>query len=372
MKEIEKKDISVYIHIPFSIKIRRGDNTLLVDSTRETRNMYLDALEREMLSAEDVLEGRRIVSIFMGGGIATSVSPDKLARIMVKFKKMYNIAPRAEISITAAPQTLVTPCLSSLNMFNINRISLIAFSPVDSLLNAIDAPHRLVDIENGSAMLVKFGYRDIDANLMYGIPGQTLTTIRNTVKAFTSVKGFQHITLKSYELSDQCGVTIKEREDQYRHAVEILAERNLEQYTSDSFAFTGKQSLFTLNELMGVERIGFGLGAKSYIDDYCYQNTTDFNRYLQYSEDFSRLITGVTQLKALDQKKRYIALRLQLVQGFREAEYKEKFGSLSDNSISVVLGKLSDEGLIESVDGSIRPTEKGLMRSTELVSTVIG
>ena len=147
---------------------------MLVPSTRETRNAYLEALDREMMSAGDILEGRRIANICIGGGIATMVSPDRLARLILKFKRTYNVAPGAELSVTAAPQTLVSPCLSGLNMCSVNRIGLIALTPIDELLETIDAPHRLTDIEDGTAMLVKFGYPNIDAVLMYGIPGQLL------------------------------------------------------------------------------------------------------------------------------------------------------------------------------------------------------
>jgi len=368
----KEKDVSVYIHIPFNVSHRRGESTLTLNSTRETRNQYLEALEREMLNAGDILEGRRIASICLGGGIATTVSPDRLARIMVRFKRMYNVSPRAEISVTAAPQTLVTPCLSSLNMFNINRISLIAYTPVDALLESIDAPHRLIDIENGSAMLVKFGYHDIDALLMYGIPGQTLATIRNTILAFTSVKGFQHITLKPYELSASSGVTREEREDQYRHAVEILANRNLHQYSADSFAVDGKQSQFTLHELMGMERVGLGLGARSYIDDLVYENTTDFDCYLENSGDFTRLVSAVTQMNSPEQMKRFLALRLQLVQGIKESEFVENFGCAVGEGMPDVVNHLSEAGLIQAVDGSIRPTQRGLMHSSELISIIVG
>lgn len=369
---VEKKDVSVYIHIPFSIKIRRGDNTLVINSTREIRNQYLDALEREMTNAGDVLDGRRITSICIGGGIATTVSPDKLARIMIRFKRQYDVAPRAEISVTAAPQTLVTPCLSSLNMFNINRISLVAYSPVDALLETIDAPHRLSDIENGSALLVKFGFQDIDAVLMYGIPGQTATTIRNTIIAFTSVKGFQHITLKPYELSAQCGVNDIELDNQYRLAVDVLADRNLIQYSAGRFAVDGKQSLFTLNELLGVERVGFGLGARSFIDNLIYENTTNFNLYVQNANDFSGLVSAATEMNTLELMKRFVALRLQLVQGFRETDFVEKFGCLPVDAMPDVMARLVENGFVESDQGSIHPTMKGLRLSTDLVQTIVG
>lgn len=371
LQEYNPNDISVYIHIPFCIKIRRGENTLLVDSTREIRNDYLEALERELMSAGDILANRRIVSIHIGGGIATTVSPDRLARMMIRFKRAYSIAPRAEISITAAPQTLVTPCLSSLNMFNINRISMVAYSPVDSLLETIDASHRLSDIETGSAMLVKFGFQDIDTLLLYGIPGQTLTTLRNTLLAFSSVKGFHHITLKPYELSNQSGVRREERDEQYRHAVEVLKSRGLIQYTTDSFATKTNQNQNLLQELLGVERIGFGLGARSFVDGYIYQNTINFYDYLKNSGNFSELITNVTKLRKKDKIKRFIAHRLQLVDGFSEEEFTQTFNNPPEKLIPQILAKLEKQELIESTERRIKPTFAGLMHSDEMITSVL-
>ena len=57
----------------------------------------------------------------------------------------------------------------------------------------------------------------------------------------------------------------------------------MKQYTSDSFAWEGWESCFTMHELLGMERVGFGLGAKSYIDNMISENTTDFDRYVRDS-----------------------------------------------------------------------------------------
>lgn len=372
MGTCNKSDISVYIHIPFAIKVRRGENTLLVPSTRESRNAYLDALDRELMSAGDILNGRQVASISIGGGIATVVSPDKLARIILKFTRTYNVAPGAELSVTAAPQTLVSPCLSGLNMCNINRISMVALSPIDTLLETIDAPHRLMDIENGTFILGKFGYPNIDAVLMYGIPGQTLTAIRNTIIAFAALNGLKHITLQRYELSGQMGVSLEECEEQYTCAIELLAKSGLNQYTSDKFARAGWESRFSMHELMGMERVGFGLGAKSYIDNMIFQNTTDFTGYLSDSADFTRVITSAVEMGELDRMKRFLALRLQLVDGFTENDYFKAFGSYPGDAISPVIDALVSAGLVSYTGGVVRPTWKGLARSNEVVSTVIG
>lgn len=372
MTPFEKTDISVYIHIPFCIKRRPGEDTLLVPSNREVRNSYMDALDRELMSAGDQLDGRQIASITVGGGIATTVSPDKLSRMMLKFRRTYNVKPRAEFSISAGPQTLVVPCLSSLNSCNVNRISIEALSPVDALLEKIEAPHRLVDIENGSALVVKFGHTDIDVLLLYGIPGQTCTTIKNTIQAFTSVKGFRHLTLKKYELAEQSGMTQADLEDLYRTAVEVCAERGMSQYAAGRFACEGAESSFVLHEYLGMERIGFGLGARSYLDHMVYQNTTDFDTYLQYSDDYTKIITAARELDELDQMKHFLALRLQLKNGFSDKEYQQEFNCRPDGAIKTMLEELHAAEFAARTDDRIVPTERGLMYPGEIITRVLG
>jgi oxygen-independent coproporphyrinogen III oxidase len=372
MSAFNQRDISVYIHIPFYIKLRLGEDALLVPSTRETRNAYLDALEDEMMSAGDLLEGRRIASISIGGGIATVVSPDRLARIMIKFKRTYNVEPGAELSVTAAPQTLVSPCLSGLNMCSINRISIIALTPIDELLETIEAPHRLQDLETGTEILGKFGYPNLDALLLYGIPGQTLAHIHNTLVAFTSMKGLKHVTLQRYELSEQLGITRDECEAQYSHAVETLVERGMNQYTAECFARKGWESHFVMHELLGMERAGFGLGARSCIDHVISQNTTDFDSYLRDSADFTKVITGAVEMSEPDRMRRFAALRLQLVEGFTEADYLDEFGGATGGALSALIDPLVAAGLVSHANGSYQPTPTGLARSKDVVRAVMG
>jgi len=368
----DQTDISVYIHIPFCIKKRPGEDTLLVPSNREVRNAYMDALERELMAAGDQLEGRQIASITIGGGIATTVSPDKLSRMMLKFRRTYQVKPRAEFSISAVPQTLVVPCLSSLNSCNVNRISIEALSPVDALLEKIGAPHRLEDIENGTALVVKFGYSDVDVVLLYGIPGQTCTTIKNTIQAFTSLKGFRHLTLKQYELARQAEVSTSELEDQFHTAVEVCAEREMSQYAAGRFACKGSESSFVLHECLGMERIGFGLGARSYLDRMVYQNTTDFETYLRHSDDYTKIIAAARELNDLDLQKRFVASQLQLLEGFSDEAFRQEFNHQPEGFIQTTLNSFIDLGLAARLDDRIFPTEKGLLYSDEMINRVLG
>ncbi len=372
MTLFDKSDISVYIHIPFCGKIRKGERSLVLPSTRETRNAYLDALERELMSAGDILEGRRIASICVGGGIATVVSPDRLARILLKFKRTYQIVSGAELSVTAAPQTLVTPCLSGLNMCNVNRISIHALTPVDSLLTEINAGHTMIDIENGTSLVMKFGHSNVDVVLLYGIPGQTLTTIKNAIIAFTSVRGLKHITLKRYELWKESGVSAEDCKAQYTQAVEILAVREMIQYSAECFSHGGWISKFLLHELNGMERLGFGLGARSYVDNMIYQNTTDLGTFLDSSGDFSKIINTASELSDLDRMKRFVALRLQLVEGFTYDEYKYIFGHTPERAILEKIDTLTAGGFVTCKNGQVRPTAMGLMLSSEVQTTVVG
>jgi len=70
--------------------------------------------------------------------------------------------------------------------------------------------------------------------------------------------------------------------------------------------------------------------------------------------------------------KRFVALRLQLVQGFRETDFVEKFGCLPVDAMPDVMARLVENGFVESDQGSIHPTMKGLRLSTDLVQTIVG
>ncbi len=231
-----------------------------------------------------------------------------------------------ELTIAAAPETLVSPCLSGLNMCNFNRISVEALCASDKMLDYLGTSHRLADLEDGLTMLGMFKYRNVNADVMYGIPGQTKAALRNSLVTCLALPALSHITLKRFELSEQEGVSAEECRDQYRYNLEYLKEKGFCQYAVGHFAKKGYESRHFYYTSQGMDHIGFGVGAKSYVDGYGITNTTDLAKYLKWAGQYEEITENVLYLDEKARQKRFAALRLQLAEGFSEEEFAARFG----------------------------------------------
>ncbi|TWH57152.1 anaerobic coproporphyrinogen III oxidase [Desulfitobacterium sp. LBE] len=362
--------VTVFVNIPFCIRRRRGESSHIRPAGKGTRNAYLEALEREIDHAGELLEGKTVQSIYVGGGAATVLSPDKLARLLLRFKRAYQMAEYLELTIAAAPETLVSPCLSGLNMCNFNRISVEALCASDKMLDYLGTSYRLADLEDGLTMLGMFNYRNVNADVMYGIPGQTKAALRNSLVTCLALPALSHITLRRFELSEQEGVSAEECRDQYRYSLEYLKGKGFCQYAAGHFAKKGYESRHFYYTSQGMDHIGFGVGAKSYVDGYGITNTTDLAKYLKWAGQYEEITENVLYLDEKARQKRFAALRLQLAEGFSEEEFAARFGEGAGAAMGPSLQLLLKQSFISCLDGRYVPTEEGLFHIDEIQKVI--
>ena len=306
-----KKNIQVFISIPFCIEHPRwGKDTAFADSTHELRMAYLDALERELVAAVPQLAEYHVADVEVGGGVPSMMSPDRLGKIVRDFKENVDMDPRGQVEIRMMPQTVCTPSLSGLGTGGFTRASLVMDSAVDSELEYLGAGYTIEKVQYAVVFLDKFGWRDVNLDLMYGIPGQTSASWTTTLHA---ARDFQptHVTLRPFsEMADANALAAvkaaagepeavldPELEAQLlQQACEFLPTVGLDPCARGCFARGGFESAYVLNRAHGMEYLGFGLGARSYVDGMTYQNTTDLQLYLEHSDSFQQMATNVVEL----------------------------------------------------------------------------
>lgn len=321
--EQQAQPVNVFFNIPFCIEKRRGGTGHVVG--RDTRNAYLGALNREIDAAGDLFEGKEIKSVYVGGGIATVLSPDRLARTILNFKRIYNVDGNAEVTIAAAPETLVSACLSGLNICNFTRLEVEVLSYSNRTLEYLRASHRNTDIDDGFTMVGTFRYPNVGATIIYGVPNQTLAEFRNTLVTCLALPAMCHISAFEYELSAEEGVGEDERLEQYNYIKNYLKDKGFVEYGAGRFAKPGSECAYYINEGNCMERIGFGAGAVSFNDGYVINNTSDTSKYINGAGDFTKTTQSVYLLEGETEYKRYFFMKLSLCSGMDAAEFADKF-----------------------------------------------
>ena len=237
---------AIYIHVPFCTqKCRYCDFTSFGGSSRGLMERYVEALCTEIALVDEQLDaGPR--TIFIGGGTPSVLPADLLERLLRAVQRW--VTPRlAEYTVEANPGTLDEEKLALLRRFGVNRLSMGVQSADDGELALLGRTHTFAEAMQGLALARAAGFDNINLDLIYGLPGQTLAAWEKTLRQVLSQR-VEHLSL--YQLKIEEGTVlaqwlregrITEFDDEaawemYQLAHGQLAARGYQQYEISNYA----------------------------------------------------------------------------------------------------------------------------------------
>lgn len=295
--------LGIYIHIPFCIqKCGYCDFLSFTDSSREDRKRYVDSLLEEILywggehdELADSLRGRPVDTIFIGGGTPSLLEASEIDRLLGALARTFKLDPATEITIEANPGTINREQTASYRSAGVNRLSLGAQSFCDDELMTLGRVHSAADVRQAVADSRATGFDNINLDLMFGIPGQSMKTWGDTLEQAFSLQP-EHLSFYSLEIEDgtpfgaafaagQLQAPRPETERQmYYEARRRLESNGFEVYEISNAARSGRQCRHNLKYWTMQEFLGIGLGAHSYIDRNRLVNPMDMRVYLAMLE----------------------------------------------------------------------------------------
>lgn len=297
------KDFGIYIHIPFCRqKCFYCDFPSFAGKERMI-GPYLEALEQEMGQVRQRLwdRGEAVFgsdgklapgTIYIGGGTPTVLETVALPDVFYLLQKHIDVEHAGEITIEANPGTVDGKKLRLLHGFGINRLSLGVQSFDDGCLKAIGRIHSGQEAAEAVAEAQDAGFANISVDLMYGLPGQDMNMLRESVETALSL-GVQHISIYGLQLEEgtvfdklhQQGKLVlpsdELTEEMYDYITAFLPERGYRRYEISNFALPGYESRHNLSYWQDVPYLGFGSGAHSYWGDCRYQNSARIEVYME-------------------------------------------------------------------------------------------
>jgi oxygen-independent coproporphyrinogen-3 oxidase len=348
--------LALYIHIPWCVrKCPYCDFNSHENKANIQENAYIDALIADLEQATPQIWGRRIRSVFFGGGTPSLFSAEAIDKILSHVRMLTPLEYDAEITLEANPGTVDAGHFAGYKQAGVNRVSLGIQSFDDRYLNAIGRIHDKGQALAAAELALKTFDR-VNLDVMYALPNQSLEdALRDTKQACAlepSHLSFYHLTLEPNtpfhrtppSLPDEdASATMQERIE------EVLAQHGYLHYETSGFAKSGKQCRHNLNYWSFGDYLGIGAGAHSKLSfhDKIIRQTRHKhpNRYLEHA------IKG----EAIDQEwsipKDELAFEfmmnaLRLVNGFELDLFEQRTG-LSPIVISHKLKKAQEKGLIE-------------------------
>ncbi len=297
------KDFGIYIHIPFCRqKCFYCDFPSFAGKERMI-GPYLEALEQEMGQVRQRLwdRGEAVFgsdgklapgTIYIGGGTPTVLETVALPDVFYLLQKHIDVEHAGEITIEANPGTVDGEKLRLLHGFGINRLSLGVQSFDDGCLKAIGRIHSGQEAAEAVAEAQDAGFANISVDLMYGLPGQDMNMLRESVETALSL-GVQHISIYGLQLEEgtvfdklhQQGKLVlpsdELTEEMYDYITAFLPAQGYHRYEISNFALPGYESRHNLSYWQDVPYLGFGSGAHSYWGDCRYQNPARIEVYME-------------------------------------------------------------------------------------------
>ncbi len=326
------KQVGIYIHIPFcERKCLYCDFCSYEGTTAAHRVAYVDALCREITAYAPRLVGYEADTVYIGGGTPSMLTCEETKRILSTLRSVVPFSAHAEVTSEVNPATADAEKLRAWQRMGINRLSIGVQSFQDAELRALGRLHTADEAEAFIRTARDVGFDNLSIDLMYGIPGETPESFRNTLDRAVTLSP-DHIS--AYSLKVEEGTPFARMREQltlpdedtevslYEMCVSVLGGAGYRHYEISNYARAGYESRHNLRYWQMRDYIGFGLAAYSCFEGKRFGRDRDMDAYL--SRDF-RVDMGV-KAEPMDVELETVMLGLRLADGIREEDFRQRFG----------------------------------------------
>lgn len=375
-----QRDFGVYLHVPFC-RVRCGYcdfNTYTAGELRGARqDAYADEVIREIALSRRVLADRGPLrpasTVFFGGGTPTLLPAGDLGRMLAGVRDAFGLAPDAEVTVEANPDTVTAPMAAELAAAGVTRMSIGMQSAVPHVLAALDRTHDPAGVATAVAAARSAGL-DVSVDLIYGAPGESLEDWRASVETAVALAP-DHVS--AYALIVEEGTKLARQirrgevpepdddlqADMYELVDETLAAAGFDWYEVSNWARTPAQrSRHNLAYWRGTDWWGYGPGAHSHVGGLRWWNVKHPAAYAQRLAAAQSPAAGRERPDAAARRLEDVLLRSRIADGLAVSE-------LTGEGRHAVASLIAD-GLIDgaaAVRGRVVLTRRGRLLADAVV-----
>lgn len=361
--------IGLYIHIPFCRQKCLYCDFPSYAGKEGMQEAYVNALEAEIRRQGKQYKGKKVSSVFFGGGTPTALPIPFLQKLMQAVWESWQITDGAEITTEANPGTLDAEMAKALKEMGFNRLSMGVQAWQNRLLKELGRIHTIEQFQENFKAVREAGFENVNVDLMFALPDQSMQDWQETVREITAMQP-EHIS--AYSLIIEEGTPFFERyekgflepaaeeldREMYHWAIGALKEAGYQQYEISNFAKVGQQSQHNRIYWQAEEYLGMGLGAHSYMEGTRFHNTYDLQEYIAANGENKK--EDMEQITEEDAMGEFMFLGLRLTEGVTFARFRERFGKEMQEFYKAQIMELEQMELLESDTKGIRLTQKGI------------
>jgi putative oxygen-independent coproporphyrinogen III oxidase len=376
VKLAELPPLSLYLHIPWCLKKCPYCDFNSHEKREDVPEAeYVDALVADLEATLPKVWGRRIGTIFIGGGTPSLFSPQAIDRLLTAVRTRIGVDPEAEITMEANPGTFERERFRGYRDAGVNRLSVGVQSFDDARLAAIGRVHGADEARRALEAAVAI-FPTVNADLMYALPGQdlegALRDVREAIALGAPHVSAYHLTLEPDTHFHRFPPTLPDEDlaADMQDAIEReLARAGYQHYETSAFAKPGNRARHNLNYWTFGDYIGLGAGAHAKIS---FRDRITREQRIRKPLSYIRAAIDANAIDAAHEVEEaelpfeFMLNALRLVDGFALDLFTQRTGS-PVTMITAELDRAQNEGLVERDHAHVRPTARGRRFLNELM-----
>jgi oxygen-independent coproporphyrinogen-3 oxidase len=368
------KDVALYIHIPFCKQKCSYCDFPSHAGKEDYMPQYATALAKEINS----IKNKRIRTIFIGGGTPTYLSLEGWKIIKKSIDKL-DLCKDLEFTVEGNPGTFTKEKLEFLKSMGVNRLSIGLQAWQNSLLKDLGRIHTIEDFKESFEIARSLGFDNINIDLMFGLPNQTLQQWIDTLENVTKLSP-EHLSCYSliveegtgfYKRFEQGTLNLPDEDlerSMYVETIEHLRKKGYMQYEISNFTKNNMPCKHNLVYWDLGEYIGCGAASHSYSGGFRYRNEENIERYIEKMNSKGSAMVEKRKNSLQDDMEEFMFMGLRKNEGISKSEFIQRFNKDIYNVYGEVISKYVNTGFMKEDANSIYLTHEGIELSNVIMS----
>ena len=373
--------MSLYVHLPWCLKkCPYCDFNSHEQNSDVPQAAYLAALMADLEAALPFIWGRRIHTIFIGGGTPSLFSPASIGQLIADIRARLPLAPDCEITMEANPGTFETDRYHGYRQAGVTRLSVGVQSFNNTKLQALGRVHD-ADQARAAVTEASAAFDTFNLDLMYALPGQTLDELHDDLNQALAIKpphlSIYHLTVEPntyFAVHPPTGALALPDDDAAFDMLDVITAQTdaagLSRYEVSAFAQTGHRCAHNLNYWQFGDYLGIGAGAHSKISfPHRVIRQTRYREPARYMRQALAgfAVSGDVEVSRAELPFEFMLNALRLREGFELARFAQRTG-LALSAVESALTVAESKGWVDRDFARVRPTERGFDFLNDLVA----
>ncbi|MDF2884176.1 MAG: oxygen-independent coproporphyrinogen oxidase [Clostridiaceae bacterium] len=371
------EEIGLYIHIPFCKQKCLYCDFPSFSGKDELMKDYSIALSEEIEKKSSLL----YKSIFIGGGTPTYLSLSSWEIIKKSIDKLEK-TDDIEFTIEANPGTLNKDILLLFKNMGVNRLSIGLQSCDNCILKKIGRIHNFSDFITAYEMARKMEFKNINVDLMFGLPEQTMEHWKKTLNKIVELAP-EHISCYSliveegtpfYKMQQMGNLKLPSEEverEMYHYAVNFLRENGYNQYEISNFAKENMECKHNIIYWETNEYIGCGSGAHSFYNGIRFSNKVKIEDYIDSMVKYDNAVEEKHKNSHKDDMEEFMFMGLRMTEGISMEEFHKRFNNDIFSVYGHIINKFINNSLLIMDNGRIYLSPQGVEVSNSVMCEFI-